>query len=426
MIRRTSHGVAALLGAGVLASAAGCAAADRGAVRSEVADSAGIQIVRSSGTPQPLVLEPDLVIGTVDGPEELQFYGVLAVAPQPDGTIFVSDRSGTIREFSPAGDFVRSTGRQGEGPGEFLWPSGLHLYGDTIAVVDGQASRITELSRAGGVLATMPFDNRGGVHPVARVDGTWLVLRQDTDWLYEPGRARRDTIQFVRSSAAELRGDSGTDAALRPLVQYETQRRFGIRYGSDGMTVGSPLWEPQPYHAIDGSGNIYITPGFPYRITVHDADGVHWRTIVRDHDPVAASGAMTDEYWNRVNAFIDTAAWVSAHDREVSAPALEGRASLPVNEHLPALGSLIVSADGMLWAQRPDLAPDPVLIEWTRQGTRQDSFWDVFDHEGRFMTTIRFPATFRPRAASGRFIYGVLRDSLDVEHIARYMLPSAV
>jgi hypothetical protein len=400
---------------------------DRQAVQHEVVDSAGIQLVRNGSTADTVGLAPDLSIGTVDGPEELQFFRVTALAVAPDGAVLVGDGSGTIREFDGAGGFVRSIGRRGDGPGEFQWPSAIHMYGDTIAVVDGRLHRITEFDRAGTVLQTSTYRHGSTfAFPVARVDGEWLVSPWESSWKLEVGRARRDTTRVMRAGRLTSQASAGDGTAaqtMQPVVEYEIGRRYGIAYSSEGMTANSPLWEPSPAHAVDASGNVYVSRGSPYRIDVFDIDGVHWRSITRAHVPVPATKELNDRYWQKVDMYLDTTS--SKHGEwHITVAAERGRGDLPVNETLPALGRLIVSGDGVLWAHRPDLLPDPLLLEWTREGTRQDSYWDVFDHEGRFLITAHLPAAFTARAAAGRSIYGVLRDDMDVEHIARFTLPS--
>ena len=409
-----------------------CGGASDGSSRTEVMDSAGIQLVRNGGGLDTVTLQPDLTIGTVDGPEELQFFRVSALAVTPGGSVMVGDGSGTIREFDSAGAFIRRFGRRGEGPGEFQRPSAIHVYGDTTAVVDVGLYRITEFDAGGAVLGTIPLrQDRMIVFPTARANGGWLVQRSTPGWNLEIGRARRDTARILFADLAQLAQVSGSDGgaempAFRPVVEYETGRTFGIHYemnGRSGMTANSPLWEPSPSAAVDGAGNIYVSRGAPYRIDVFDADGVRWRSITRDHTPVTAAGALNDRYWEKVNTYLDTTS--NRHGEwPITVAAERGRADLPVNETLPALGRLIVSDEGVLWANRPDLAPDPVLLEWSREGTQQDTFWDVFDHEGRFIVTARLPAAFRPRVAVQRSVYGVLRDDMDVEHIARFTLPA--
>jgi hypothetical protein len=393
----------------------------------EVVDSAGIQLVRNGGTADTIELTHDLRIGTVDGPEELQFFRVTALAVAPDGAVLVGDGSGTIREFDGAGGFVRSIGRRGDGPGEFQRPSALYVYGDTVAVVDGNLYRITEFDRTGTVLQTSTYRHERTVaYPVARVDGEWLVSPWEGGWNLEVGRARRDTTRVMRAGRLTVQttaGDGPAAQTMQPVVEYETGRTYGIAYGSEGMTANSPLWEPRPTHAVDASGNVYLSRGSPYRIDVYDVDGVHWRSITRAHVPVLTTTELNERYWQKVDTYLDTTS--NRHGEwHITVAAERGRGDLPVNETLPALGRLIVSDEGMLWAQRPDLLPDPLLLEWTREGTRQDSYWDVFDHEGRFLATVHLPAAFTARAAAGRSLYGVLRDDMDVEHIARFPLPS--
>jgi hypothetical protein len=410
-----------------------CGGANDRASRTEVVDSGGVQLVRNGGQVDTVTLQPDLTIGTVDGPEELQFFRVSALAVTPDGGVLVGDGSGTIRHFDSAGAFVRRFGRRGAGPGEFQRPSAIHIYGDTTAVVDVGLFRITEFDAGGAVLGTIPLrQERTIVFPTARANGGWLVQRVTPGWNLEIGKARRDTARVLFADLTQLAPpDAGNDdgaetPGFRPVVEYETGRTFGIHYemnGRSGMTANSPLWEPSPSHAVDGAGNIYVAHGAPYRIDVFDADGVRWRSITRDHTPVPAAGDLNDRYWDKVNTYLDTTS--NRHGEwSITVAAERGRADLPVNETLPALGRLIVSDEGVLWANRPDLAPDPLLLEWSREGTRQDTFWDVFDHEGRFLMTARLPAAFRPMSAAQRSMYGVLRDDMDVEHIARFTLPA--
>jgi len=419
MMRRAAVALMLILPAGVCSSPA-----DRQAMQHEVVDSAGIQLVRNGGTADTIEPTHDLRIGTVDGPEELQFFRVTALAVAPDGAVLVGDGSGTIREFDAAGVFVRSVGGLGEGPGEFQLLWGIHVYGDTLAVTDARLDRVTEFERTGAVIRTSTLRHENTViHPVAQVGGAWLVSPWESSWKLEVGRARRDTTRLMRAGRLTSQASAGDGTAaqtMQPVVEYETGRMYGIA----GMTANSPLWEPRPAHAVDASGNLYLSRGSPYRIDVYDVDGVHWRSITRAHVPVLTTTELNERYWQKVDMYLDTTS--NKHGEwHITVAAERGRADLPVNETLPALGRLIVSGDGMLWAHRPDLLPDPLLLAWTREGTRQDSFWDVFDHEGRFLATARLPAAFTARAAAGRSIYGVLRDDMDVEHIARFTLPSS-
>lgn len=65
----------------------------------------------------------DLSIGQLEGPAEYAFGRVSGVAEGPGGEIYVSDsEAGAIRVFDAQGTFVRTLGREGQGPGEMERP----------------------------------------------------------------------------------------------------------------------------------------------------------------------------------------------------------------------------------------------------------------------------------------------------------------
>ena len=91
-----------------------------------VRDSAGISIVENriptwaAGEAWMVDAEPALSVGTLDGPPETQFFDLSAVRLRSDGSLVAAEEGGRrIRAFGPAGDFLWSQGRDGDGPGEY-------------------------------------------------------------------------------------------------------------------------------------------------------------------------------------------------------------------------------------------------------------------------------------------------------------------
>lgn len=91
-------------------------------------------------------------VGALDEPAQEVFGGPLAEALAEDGTLFVADGSvGQVRVFDPRGAWVRSFGRQGKGPGEFVSVTSLQLTSDqeSLFLYDPDVNRVTVFSRAG-------------------------------------------------------------------------------------------------------------------------------------------------------------------------------------------------------------------------------------------------------------------------------------
>ena len=55
----------------------------------------------------------------------------------------------------------------------------------------------------------------------------------------------------------------------------------------------------------------------------------------------------------------------------------------------------------------------------TQLGGRK-SRWDVFNNDGRFLTTVALPQRFLPMAVRRQTVYGILKDDLDVEFVVAY------
>jgi len=146
------------------------------------------QAVAESHSPREadLVLadEPLLRIGMLDGPVEYLFGNVSGAIRLEDGSVVVADeQSRHIRMFDAAGGDAWTSGREGEGPGEYR---GLWLLrgcpGAAVTVYDWRIKRITELDSDGSVVDTRALRGADGPGPYgapACSPGGDLVL---TDW----------------------------------------------------------------------------------------------------------------------------------------------------------------------------------------------------------------------------------------------------
>ena len=174
---------------------------------------AGAQEVVESAAPRgpdlTLAGEPLVRIGIVDGPVEYIFGNVTGAVRLADGSIVVADeQSANLRRYDASGRHLWTSGRSGEGPGEY---GGLWLVrgcaGVPVTVFDWQQDRSTELDVAGNVLATRSLVPLGA-HPF----GAPVLFA---------GRPPR-VHALARRHGCELRGGPGRGGRLpvahRPCV----------------------------------------------------------------------------------------------------------------------------------------------------------------------------------------------------------------
>lgn len=121
-------------------------------------DSAGIEIVRNSGSDRPLgwALKPLFTVGGADsGPES--FFQVQGLGADSAGDLYVLDGGNKrVVVFGPAGQVVRTEGHEGQGPGELSMPFSISVRPDgSVRVYDERARAFVGYGPSGEVLPSV-------------------------------------------------------------------------------------------------------------------------------------------------------------------------------------------------------------------------------------------------------------------------------
>ena len=127
---------------------------------------------------------PTIDIGVAEGNETLELSGASSSIRLNDGRIVIAN-SGTneLRVFDNAGRFLKTIGRKGEGPGEFIGALQMIALSDTtFAVYDQQNQRLSRFDTAGGLVSEARVETRGDAFPlwVWLHDRSWIVGPADT------------------------------------------------------------------------------------------------------------------------------------------------------------------------------------------------------------------------------------------------------
>ena len=94
-----------------------------------------------------LAAEPSFNVGLADGPEEYLFSQIAGAVRLRDGGVVVAVQGyHQIRRFGPDGGHLWTAGRQGQGPGEFMWAELLPACTTESSIV-AYDSRNTSITR---------------------------------------------------------------------------------------------------------------------------------------------------------------------------------------------------------------------------------------------------------------------------------------
>jgi len=425
----------------LFAAIAGCDAAGRASSDATVRDSAGVEFVENPsvgvGGGSPAAVEEVVRIGVVEGDDRLQFFRILSLDVAPDGTIAVgNDQTGSVRVFTADGEFLREFGSRGEGPGEYIMINAVRAVGDRVVVTDWQGGGRTGVYDDRGELVEFwPHPLTGGrsISPRALTPHGWIAVESSgaLPQRLAPGEAWEYQAAFVR-----FEEDSGTvtDTVFRPPPR--------VLYGGRAGSLELPLFDAPVAIDFDAGGNLYLSRGEPYRIEVYEfatdgggqgSSGAYRlaRVITREIEPVPFTGADIEQLKALVEDRFDTLTSLplerrmAYRDRLLDRIENQRRHGLH-SPFLPPLRRLFVSPDGSFWVERADMV-SPAELHYAEMfggienEQRRPTRWDLFDRDGRFITTVDLvEPRFSPHAVHGLEMTGVLKGEMDVEYVVTY------
>lgn len=351
--------------------------------------------------------EPMVEIGVLEGSQEYILSDVSGAVRLGDGRIVIADRGSLdLRFYSPTGEFLFRSGREGEGPGEFRSLEFLGvLPGDSLLTFDWRLTRI------------QLFDPSGTFLRSARVESSWPMF-------YPTG-----------------------------VIGVLDERRIAMMFLGlgTGVPTGASRWPPEMAVALDlatgAADSIVVVPGQEASVTPREGGGFGYyylpfgikngfaaragRVAVISTDTIGArvyfaSGGLERIIRHPVSArpvtqedfegFVET--FIRSQLPEGSGAPAEQVAALrrileenPRGDTWPQLSSVDFDAEGNLWLERFSKFGDPRAP------------YDVFSPEGVWLGQVTLPPGRQRCFQFGEdFVLGVWKDQLEVPYVRMYSL----
>ncbi len=371
------------------AAFAGCdGAATQSAL--SVRDSAGIRITASDaagrGTDRvcSLAEAPDTRV-TSPASGEWMLYRIEDLDRMEDGRLVVVNRgSQELFVFGRDGEFVRSLGGRGEGPGEFVDPVELDFVGDSIVVWDWGLGRLVLFGPDGSHERSVTLQP-----PVPNPTGRVGMLGRDVIALGSHD-VRLSRTQLMPQFLQVLRYDwSGT--LLDTLVT--------LPYGEVGFVDqesnmgGRPLFESRGVFSTHGD-LLYSSRGDSPEVRIRR--GERLESMVR-WDPGDLS--VSEEYVEAYRAAYMEGAGDLAPQRRRRLDAF------PVKETFPAVMEIQIDPMDRIWIRTFD-RPGATTTEWLG-----------FAENGAFICSLSVPKALTVFHFDPGAVVGVHRDGMDVESV---------
>lgn len=355
-----------------------------------VRDSAGIRIAASDAAGRDtasvclLAQAPDTRV-TSPASGEWMLYRIEDLDRMEDGRLVVVNRgSQELFVFGRSGEFVRSLGGRGEGPGEFVDPVELGFVGDSIVVWDWGLGRLVLFGPDGShersVRLQPPVPN-----PTGRVGmlGREVIALGSHD--FRPPDTQL-TPQFLQVLRYDWSGRLVDTLVTLPYGELGwVDREFG--------QVGRPLFQSRGVFSTHGN-LLYSSRGDSPEVRIHR--GERLESIFR-WDPGDLS--VPEEYVEAYRAAYMEGAGDLAPQRQRRLDAF------PVKETFPAVMEIQIDLLGRIWIRTFD-RPGATATEWLG-----------FADSGAFICSLSVPKALTVFHFDSSAVVGVHRDEMDVESV---------
>jgi hypothetical protein len=333
-----------------------------------------------------------------------------------DGRIYTTHPQETlIRVHDAEGRFVRTIGRQGEGPGEFSSLGSIGLLGDALWVLDHGLYRFSYFSLDGELLRNfnIPIDvGRTLEERPPRPDG----LLSDGSIIASPPRWSRLVADGTITEHVALRmdeaGNVGDTLLVSPLAntileigEPDGRRRFAsyrLQPFSDTEIAAISEYELATVR-IDrkAAGNDQPTTFRVTKLTL-EGDTVFSREFA--YVPQRLEDALVDSIIHSIGESFEL--------RSSPRAPTPARAEIMARDALyrpafhPPVTALVFGKDGTLWLRREMLGETTVD-------------WMILSHQGNPIGIVALPSGLQVRVANRGTVWGWETDELDVPYIVR-------
>jgi len=326
----------------------------------------GVTFVKNSKEPMygadMFELEEELSIGEAEGRERYIFSQISSIAVDEKQNIFVLDsREAHIKVFDESGDYVKTIGRRGQGPGEMSLPYSICITSQNeIMVQDLNNHRIMFFSLDGSLLKSLSTAKMIIVGP--KIDSKGNIIG----------------IVSIREPEKQI----------IELKQFDSNLNYLYSLGSFSLPSRSPNYNPfMPELCWVVSKRDNVIYGYPekYELKLFDSEGKVIRKIVKDYKPIK----------------------ITQKEIEESKKRLPGPMELDIPQYHPAYKNLSIDDENRIFVQT-----------WERTENKKGYYYDVFDSEGKYISKI--PLKFSPQVWKKNKLYTIEEDEEGFQMVKRY------
>jgi len=292
------------------------------------------------GVPSKVSFELECVIGESDDPEK-SFSEVSTFVVDDNEILYALDfKDRKIKVFDDKGQFVRSFGERGQGPGELEMPAGIHLTaGNELIVEDAYTRKLVYFTHEGKYIRHVSYADR-----LALVN---LLMGPKGNFIGREMKLEGEKMFFeIKKLDSELKSLFSIDQIGFPIPVPGSGNKINLE---DVLTI----------YQFDNSGNIYYGHNRDYEVNVYMPEGKHMKSVQKEYDPQKVTEEDIEEILDRMGSVMG-----GVNPRDI----------FEFPKIFPPYQFFTLDEDGRIFVRT-----------WNKGKNKSEFIIDIFDSEGRFI-----------------------------------------
>lgn len=320
---------------------------------------------------------PVLTIDDTSMPEDTFFESVSDVVCDNNGNVYACDyRANNIKKFDSSGNFIKTIGREGQGPGEFNRPFKIAITNERLIVWEQGNRRFCALSPDGEFIKSLTASIDEKPQQIIALPNGDLVIAMEKADIRERDKPQ-DYIIDIYSPDLEKK---------KTVYSHQIWRNKYIMKGSRLVNVPQPF---SPYICWDVSPTGKIIVGNPenYEIEVYDSQKGKIFSFVHKYEPIKVTDKDKEKFFASSGIVSEGVMKMGANEST--------RKNTEFPKVKPAFHRLKVDSEGNI-----------LVMNYRKNPNEEGKFFDAFDSQGNYFGNVQITSSV------GYPYYAVIRDGI--------------
>jgi hypothetical protein len=340
--------------------------------KGKIEEEKGVRIIKNPKEPMYgeniFNLEEELSIGEAEVREEYIFSDIADIAVDREERIYILDsKKSHINVFNKMGEFVKTIGKEGQGPGEMQCPTSLQVTSQNEIIVNDRGARKLHFFTLDGNFlravsqAKMSFFSNLKVDYEGNIIASYMIVDKEVTYVLKKFNPQLKEILTIFSTK---------------ILKYPYINPFFPQCYWDVTTENNLIW------------------GFPdkYELHIINSEGKPIKKIIKKYIPIK----ITEEEKEQV-----------IKERFGGPEGIAPGVKLSWNEHHNAFIYLSIDDKGRIFTRT-----------YEKVSERDGYYYDIFDTEGKYI--VKVPLGARPQSWKKGKLYTIEEDEEGFQVVKRY------